>query len=120
MLVDGWEDIMRRSLYGNVLTKRAEFPVMLGLKDMTGARASADAIFNVTNEALAKMEQTWQSVIALVTDDPTVMQSVQKRGNDAHRWLIVSLQAFKYIMSRVVIKETLNRSYHVFSTALTQ
>lgn len=91
MLVDGWEDILRRSLYGNILAKRAEFPVMLGLKDMTGARASAESVFDVTDEALHKMEKTWDSVIALVTDDPTVMQSLRRKAKEKHRWLIVSV-----------------------------
>jgi hypothetical protein len=63
---------------------------MLGLKDMTGKHASANAILDVTEEAMKKMEKDWPSIIALVTDNPTVMQAVCKRAKDKSRWLMVS------------------------------
>ncbi|KAF8512050.1 hypothetical protein JB92DRAFT_2830933 [Gautieria morchelliformis] len=47
---------------------------MLGIKDMTGERASADTILDV-EEAIKKMEKDWPSIITLVTDNPTVMQA---------------------------------------------
>ncbi|KAF8515666.1 hypothetical protein JB92DRAFT_3154691 [Gautieria morchelliformis] len=89
MLVDGWEDIMRRSIYGNILAKHTQYPVMLGIKGMTGERASADAILDV-EEAIKKMEKDWPSIITLVTDNPTVMQAVCNRAKDKKHWLIVN------------------------------
>ena len=50
LLVDGWEDIAQRSLYGTVVAEVRESPVVLGLSDLTGKRATADAIVAVCEE----------------------------------------------------------------------
>ena len=35
-LLDGWEDAMRRSIYGSLLAEVGEHPVVLGLHELTG------------------------------------------------------------------------------------
>lgn len=35
-LVDGWEDHQQRSVYGTMVAEVSEFPVVLGLEEMTG------------------------------------------------------------------------------------
>ncbi|KAK7045152.1 hypothetical protein R3P38DRAFT_3433925 [Favolaschia claudopus] len=42
LLLDGWEDALRRSLYGSLAAGVGEYPVVLGLNDLTGSRGSAD------------------------------------------------------------------------------
>ena len=36
LLVDGWEDAAKRSLYGVVLAETGKHPVVLGLTELTG------------------------------------------------------------------------------------
>ena len=55
LLIDGWEDILKRSLYGSVTAQTGQYPSVLSLTDMTGERASAAGIFNAAKDALATM-----------------------------------------------------------------
>lgn len=36
IMVDGWEDSVRRSIYGSLVTGPKERPIILGLTDLTG------------------------------------------------------------------------------------
>lgn len=56
LLIDGWEDKMKRSLYGTVAAEVGQYPVVLGLEDMTGNRGSADRIVEVSQNAMKSME----------------------------------------------------------------
>ncbi|KAF8573029.1 hypothetical protein K439DRAFT_1563840 [Ramaria rubella] len=76
---------------------------MLGLKDMTGEHASADAVLAVTDEALKKMDKDWKSIIALVTDNPTVMQSLRKKAKEKNQWLI-TLPCFLHGLNTLIGK----------------
>lgn len=42
MLCNGWEDTARRSLYASIAAEVGQHPVILGLVDMTGQRATQD------------------------------------------------------------------------------
>ena len=74
-LIDGWEDIGRRSLYGTVAAGINQFPVVLGLKDMTGQRGSAEKMLEAAEEAIRNAQLPIEDMIATCTDNPTVMQS---------------------------------------------
>lgn len=91
LLVDGWEDIARRSLYGTVLTEVGKHPVVLGLTDLTGKRASADTVFKVCDDSLRKMCVTAKQISALCTDNPSVMIKLRREWEKHFQWVIVSL-----------------------------
>lgn len=91
LLVDGWEDKAKRSLYGTVLTEVGKHPVVLGLTDLTGQRASGDAIYNVCNDSLKKLCIDPMQVAALCTDNPSVMIKVRKLWELQYKWVIVSI-----------------------------
>jgi len=75
LLIDGWEDKLRRSLYGTVVANIAQHPTILGLNDLTGYRGSADKLLEVAKEAINNMELPPQNIIAVTTDNPTTMQA---------------------------------------------
>lgn len=91
LLVDGWEDIAKQSLYGTVLTEVGKHPVVLGLSDLTGKRASADTVFEVCNASLQKMCITAKQISALCTDNPSVMIKLRREWEKKFQWVIVSL-----------------------------
>ncbi|KAI0082441.1 hypothetical protein K474DRAFT_1694307 [Panus rudis PR-1116 ss-1] len=91
-LIDGWEDALRRSLYGSVAAGIGEFPQMLDLADMTGKRGTADNLFDVALQALRRAEfkeSEKHRLASLVTDDPTVMQSFRRKFQATHWWVLV-------------------------------
>lgn len=92
-LIDGWEDELRRSLYGSVAAQVNEYPSMLALEDMTGKRATAENVLVVMKNALRKMGlDDGRAFIALVTDNPTTMQAFRRLASSSgeFKWLLVS------------------------------
>lgn len=80
LLIDGWEDKMKWSLYGTVALEVGQYPVVLSLEDMTGHRGSADRIVEVSQNAMNEMGiGDGRALIALTTDNLTVMQSYQTK-----------------------------------------
>src|SRR4051812_315827 len=43
-LIDGWEDILKQSLYGSVAAEVGQYLTILALDDMTGNHATAEGI----------------------------------------------------------------------------
>jgi hypothetical protein len=90
LLFDGWEDLMRRSLYGSVAAEVGEFPAVLSLNDLTGQRGSADKFVEVADAALVKMDLAdGKNFVALTTDNPTVMQAFRTRFGRKFPWILV-------------------------------
>jgi hypothetical protein len=76
LLFNGWEDRLRRSLYGTVATERREPPSVLSLDELTSSRGTAEKYLETTNGALKKMDlDDSRNFVALTTDNPTVMQA---------------------------------------------
>ena len=91
-LIDGWEDKLKRSLYGVIAAEVHQFPVVLSLTDLTGHRASADKILEAAVQALQTMELgDGHNFIAVTTDNPTVMQAFRRKFQDKYYWIIVHL-----------------------------
>lgn len=90
LLVDGWEDVAKRSLYGTVLAETGKHPVVLGLTDLTGRRASADVVVDVCDESLKKLLLDISQIAALCTDNPTVMRKVRTIWETKYSHIIVS------------------------------
>ncbi|KIK44650.1 hypothetical protein CY34DRAFT_784253 [Suillus luteus UH-Slu-Lm8-n1] len=63
LLLDGWEDLLKRSLYGSVAVEVKQLPVVLALEDMTGSRA-------------------------VTTDNPTIMQSFCRKFQESYFWVL--------------------------------
>ena len=89
LLTDGWEDILRRSVYGTVAAEVGARPIVLGLSDLTGRRATAENIVDVIELSMKKMSLDASQVIALFTDNPTVMQAVRRQMETKYRHILV-------------------------------
>ena len=90
LLIDSWEDKLKRSLYGTVASEVNQYPVVLGLEDMTGYRGSAEKILETSQRAMDSMELgDGENFIALTTDNPTVMQSYCGRFQGKFKWVLV-------------------------------
>ena len=92
LLFDGWEDRLRRSLYGTVAAEHGEPPSVLSLDELTGSRGTAEKYLETTKAALKKMDlDDGRNFVALTTDNPTVMQAYRRLMRNAFFWIIVSL-----------------------------
>lgn len=91
LLLDGWEDLLKQSLYGSLAVEVNQHPVVLSLDDMTGNRGNSDNLVSVTQKAMNKMEiGDGKNVIAITTDNPTVMQAYQRKLQEHYPWILVS------------------------------
>ena len=76
LLFDSWEDKLCWSLYGTVIAQVGKYPTVLSLDDHTGHCGSANKYLETAKKAMKNMEiEDGQNIIALTTDNPTVMQS---------------------------------------------
>ncbi|KAJ7605724.1 hypothetical protein FB45DRAFT_722570, partial [Roridomyces roridus] len=79
LIIDGWEDELRRSLYSTAAGRVGEPTIVMGLQDVTGKRGSADKLLEAAETAMMEMGITdAASFLALVTDNPNVMKSFQR------------------------------------------
>ena len=90
MLFDGWEDLVKRSLYGTLAAKVNELPIILGLDDLSGKRADAETLVKTAQDALDNMEVgDMRRFIAATTDNPTVMRAFRRILGNKYSWLLV-------------------------------
>ncbi|KIO06269.1 hypothetical protein M404DRAFT_138850 [Pisolithus tinctorius Marx 270] len=103
-LIDGWEDKLKRSLYGTIAAEIYQFPVVLSLTDLTGHHASADKILEAAVQSLKMMElEDGRNFIAVTTDNPTVMQAFWQKFQDKYYW-IISLPCFLHGINNIIGK----------------
>ncbi|KAF6759096.1 ribonuclease H-like domain-containing protein [Ephemerocybe angulata] len=105
LLIDGWEDILRRSLYGFVAAEVGKFPVMLSLENMTGARATGKGVADAARKSLESMGITEEiaknHLIAVTTDNPTVMISTRRDLQNTF-WWILTFPCFLHLMNTCI------------------
>jgi hypothetical protein len=90
LLYNGWDDRIGRSLYGAVASEVNQYPVVLSLDDMTGHRGSADMLLKTSQKALKNMDMDdGRKLIALTTDNPTVMQAYRRKFQASYYWILV-------------------------------
>lgn len=90
LLLDGWEDKLKRSLYGSVATEVKQYPVVLALEDMTGNRGNATNLLATSKKAMDQMEiGDGKQFIALTTDNPSVMQAYRRKFTESFYWVLV-------------------------------
>jgi hypothetical protein len=91
LLFDGWEDKLRRSLYGTIAAEQGELLCVLSLDELTGDRGTAQKYLETTKGALKKMDlDDGLNFIALTTDNPTVMQAYRQLMQNTYYWILVS------------------------------
>ncbi|KAF9227644.1 hypothetical protein BS17DRAFT_793315 [Gyrodon lividus] len=88
-LLDGWEDLLKRSLYGALAAEINQYLIVLKLADMTGQRGSAAKLLEVSENALKVMDiEDAKNFIATTTDNPTIMQAFRKKFKDKFYWVL--------------------------------
>ena len=70
-----WDDSQRGSIYGcmSVIAKAAEFPVVQGVEELPGNRATIDNFRDVATKTLVKKSVNPKSIIVVCTDKPARM-----------------------------------------------
>jgi len=93
LLLDGWEDKLRRSLYGSLAAEVKQHPIVLALEDMTGVRGTADNLMATSEKAMKAMEiGDAKKIVAVTTDNLTVMQSFRRKFQTKYYWVLVSVE----------------------------
>ncbi|KAJ7175574.1 ribonuclease H-like domain-containing protein, partial [Mycena filopes] len=89
LLEDGWEDRLKRSVYGLVAAGIDMFPVVMSLDDLTGERGNADKCLDIAVKSLELMGvPSAKHFIALTTDNPTTMQSFRRKFQLKFFWVL--------------------------------
>jgi hypothetical protein len=91
LLFDGWEDRKRRSIYGTVAAQLNMDPIILGLEELTGKRATAQCYLETIQTSMRRMDVgDGKQFIALTTDNPSVMQLFRSEFQKKFYWVLVS------------------------------
>ena len=90
LLYDGWEDGLGRSIYGAVSASDGEYPIILGLDNMTGQWGTAEGYLESTKGAMQKGGiAKGKQVLALTTDNPSVIKSFWRLFQAESPWVLV-------------------------------
>ncbi|RPD67877.1 hypothetical protein L226DRAFT_548734 [Lentinus tigrinus ALCF2SS1-7] len=90
LLFDGWEDALKRSIYGTIAAKVNHHPIPLSLDDITRQRGNADTLVETTEKALRSMElQDMRNFAAVTTDNPTTMRKYRRLLQKKYPWLLL-------------------------------
>lgn len=78
-----------------MLAEVGEYPVVLGLHELTGTWASADNLVGISVKALEWKDMDPKRILAVCTDNPTTMQAFHCKYSNKYPWVLVSdLQMF--------------------------
>ena len=90
LLFDGWEDTLRWSIYGTVGAGVGKYPIVMSLDDMTGKRGMAENYLATIKGAMRGMGiEKGIQVLALMMDNPMVMQSFWRMFQNEFEWVLV-------------------------------
>jgi hypothetical protein len=78
LILDGWTDISRNSIYGFMLLYGDSCHAVLDIKDMSATRHDAKLILKTTEEVIKASPITFDSIRAICTDNPSVMISFRR------------------------------------------
>lgn len=81
---------MRRSVYGSLLAEVGQHPVVLGLHELTGIRATTDKVVGISDKALERKDVDPKRILAVCTDNPTTMQAFRRKYSNKHPWILMS------------------------------
>ncbi|KAL1949916.1 hypothetical protein VTO73DRAFT_8797 [Trametes versicolor] len=105
MMTDGWEDDLHRALYGTLLAQLGSRPIVLGLEDISGQRATAERLVEVVELALKKKGGTAKQLVCLVTDNPTTMRAFRRIFQAKYSWILTTY-CFLHVLNTNVGKVT--------------
>ncbi|KAG1848290.1 hypothetical protein F4604DRAFT_1973927 [Suillus subluteus] len=89
LLPDGWDNLLRRRLYGSLAVEVNHPPVVLALENMTGQRGTAENLVTVSQKAMDCTEVgDRKKFIAVTTDNPRVMQSYRHKLEQVFPWIL--------------------------------
>ncbi|KAJ7495512.1 ribonuclease H-like domain-containing protein [Mycena latifolia] len=89
LLEDGWEDRLKRSIYGVVAAGIDTFPVVMSLDDLTGERGNAAKCLDIAVNSLQLMGvPDARNFIGLTTDNPTTMQPFRRLFQHKFFWVL--------------------------------
>ncbi|KAF7372617.1 DUF659 domain-containing protein [Mycena venus] len=89
LLEDGWEDRLKRSIYGVLAAAIDTFPIVMSLDDLTGQRGNAVKCLEIAVNSLELMGvPEGRNFIALTTDNPTTMQSFRRLFQKKFFWVL--------------------------------
>ncbi|KAF8956104.1 ribonuclease H-like domain-containing protein [Flammula alnicola] len=101
-LIDGWEDLLKRSIYGSVAAEVGKYPTILSLEDMTGNQAMADGIMGAAEKSMQEMDLLdGKNFIAITTDNPTVMQAFRRKFQNKYFW-VLSFACFLHQLNTLI------------------
>ncbi|KAG1814443.1 uncharacterized protein BJ212DRAFT_1300720 [Suillus subaureus] len=90
-----WEDKICRSLYGSVVAEVGQYPTVL---------SSTDKYLETMKKVLKNMEiENGKNLIALTTDDPTIMQSFCRKFKSEYYW-VITLACFLHGLNTIIRK----------------
>ncbi|EJF63824.1 hypothetical protein DICSQDRAFT_145296 [Dichomitus squalens LYAD-421 SS1] len=88
-LFDGWEDCLKRSLYGSIAAEVKQHPTVLSLDDLSGKRGNVPTLIETTQRATSTMGLSdMKKFIAATTDNPTTMQAYRRELQKLYPWLL--------------------------------
>ncbi|KAJ7447979.1 hypothetical protein FB451DRAFT_1533637 [Mycena latifolia] len=89
LLEDGWEDRLKRSIYGVIAAGIDTFPVVMSLDDLTRERGNATKCLDIAVNSLQLMGvPDARNFIGLTTDNPTTMQSFRCLFQHKFFWVL--------------------------------
>ncbi|KAG1807686.1 uncharacterized protein BJ212DRAFT_1303393 [Suillus subaureus] len=109
LLLDGWEDKLRRSLYGSLAAEVKQHPIILALEDMMGVRGTVDNLMAMLEKAMKAMEiGDGKKIVAATTNNPTVMQSFRQKFQTKFYW-VLTFACFLHSMNTLLGPEAQRR-----------
>ncbi|KAJ6540757.1 ribonuclease H-like domain-containing protein [Mycena capillaripes] len=104
LLEDGWEDMLKRSIYGVVAAGIDSFPIIMSLDDLTGERGNAAKCLDIAVNSLQLMGvPDARNFIALTTDNPTTMKAFRREFQKKFFWvLILTFACFLHSLNTLV------------------
>ena len=118
MMIDGWEDHVKRSIYGSLVSEPKERPIILGLNDLTGERGTADKIVEISKESLKKKSVQPMDIIAIVTDNPTTMKAVRRKWTEKYPWVLVRISSIELYFLLTAFGQELPCFLHCINTII--
>eukprot|EP01138_Halocafeteria_seosinensis_P001898 gb/GECG01001944.1/.p1 GENE.gb/GECG01001944.1/~~gb/GECG01001944.1/.p1 ORF type:complete len:673 (+),score=78.62 gb/GECG01001944.1/:1-2019(+) len=108
LLMDGWSDRLRRSLYGFVLSRPGKAPLVLRLGDHSKVSSTAEYLMKTTEEVLQSYTEDISKICALVTDSPSVNKKLRRDMKAKYPALVVLpciLHALNLIIKSICVHE---------------
>jgi len=116
-LMDGWDDSRRHSIYSCMIAEVAKFPVVLEVEELTGIRATANNLCDVGTKALEKKSVNLKSIIAVCTDNPTLMVAFCRKWMNKYPWILVSKQPW-ITFSGLILYKMIHCFMHSINTII--